>query len=132
MFIDTNTRFSFINFTTNYYYYGFLLTCCLMNTTGEKNKHIRCPLPHSESILIVILRNLTDCFPFSSVTTAAGADGLPGRGSETRDTHTKPQVRHAQCGLPGRHQWGTLTGAPHCLRARISMAIPLLQGQQSP
>lgn len=43
MFIDTNTRFSFINFTTKNIYYGFLLTCCLMNTTGGEKKTY--PLP---------------------------------------------------------------------------------------
>lgn len=107
MFIDTNTCFSFIHFTTENIYYGFLLTCCLMNTTVEK-KTYRLPItPHSESILIVILWHLTDCFPFSSVTTTAGADGLPGRAAR-RETHTqslKSDTHNAVCqeGINGVH-----------------------------
>lgn len=73
-----------------------------------KKKTYRLPItPHSESILIGILWHLTDCFPFSSVTTAAGADGLPGRAAR-RETHTqslKSDTHNAVCqeGINGVH-----------------------------
>lgn len=75
---------------------------------GKKKKTYRLPItPHSESILIGILCHLTDCFPFSSVTTAAGADGLPGRAAR-RETHTqslKSDAHNAVCqeGINGVH-----------------------------
>lgn len=47
-----------------------------------------------------MLLHLSDCFPFTFLTIAEQI-------AMARHTqrHTKPGVRHTQCGLPGRHQW---------------------------